>query len=423
MSFYTALSGLNAAQKDIAATSNNIANIGTTGFKASRVEFSDLYSSSPTEVRATAVGSGVRVANVRQEFTQGSVTGSKNSLDMAIKGQGFFALQPSADSMETLYSRVGTFNMDKDGFVVNSNDQYLLGYAVNADGSVASRDRANSSRMQIPISSGAPKATTLISLGVNLPASADNLGGQTSVPPAGAFDPTDPTSYAASTPVQVFDALGNLSTGDVYFTKTQEATALTPSSTYVSRLYVDGEVMETGAGNELSFDMSGAMISPTTAISFEAAAGSTTEPVSIDFSGSSQLATGFSVKSVGQDGYATGGLEGIDVDESGVIWSRYSNGQTNALGKVAIADFTNLNGLQQIGGGAYAATADSGAARFGEASEDGFGMLLSGSIERSNVDLTGELVNLIAAQRNYQASAKALETMSALVQTVMNIRG
>ena len=421
MSFYTALSGLNAAQMDISTTANNIANAGTTGFKSSRIEFADLYSDAPWQSRNTTVGSGVMVSQINPIFSQGAVTSTLNSLDMAIQGQGFFALQPTLGSAGVVYSRAGAFHLDSQGYVIDAFGQHLAAYPVNSDGSVVSQNLTSLLPLQVPAASGAPNATSLISLGVNLPASAANLGGQISVPPGVPFDPADPTSYAVSTSVQIFDVLGVPDTATIYFTKTQDATAALPESMFEARIVVGGVVMEAGAADALTFDTAGVLISPTAAVSFQQAGGGGT-PISIDFSGTTQLATGFSVQSVSQNGYGIGSLQRLDVNESGVVWANYSNGQVEALGKVAVATFTNMHGLKQIGHGAFAATNDSGLPRFGEAGDDGFGNLLSGSLERSNVDLTSELVNLISAQRNYQASAKAIETMTALVQTLMNIR-
>ena len=172
MSFYTALTGLNGSQADIAATSNNIANVGTTGFKRSRAEFGDIFATSPLQNASSSIGSGSILKGVKQQFTQGNIASSLNALDLAISGQGFFALKPSLTSGQVVYTRNGSFNVDNNRNVVDSTGQFLLTYPVNDDGSVTSKSISDAVPLQLPVTSGDPKATGNISLGVNLPADA-----------------------------------------------------------------------------------------------------------------------------------------------------------------------------------------------------------------------------------------------------------
>jgi flagellar hook protein FlgE len=173
MSFYTALTGLNGSQADISATSNNIANVGTTGFKRSRVEFGDIFATSPLQNSSSSIGSGTILKGIKQQFTQGNIASSLNALDLAISGQGFFALKPSLTSAQTVYTRNGSLNVNNDRYVVDSAGQYLLVYPVNDDGSVTAKDLDSAVPLQLPVTSGDPQATSNIGLGVNVPAASE----------------------------------------------------------------------------------------------------------------------------------------------------------------------------------------------------------------------------------------------------------
>ena len=192
MSFNVSLSGLNAAQKDLDVTSNNIANVNTTGFKESRTEFVDVYASSLLAAGKTKAGDGVLTADVAQQFSQGSIRFTNNALDLAITGNGFFATVPELDSLERSYTRAGEFKLNADNFIVNSNGDYLLGFDVNADGSSASVALSTASPIQIPTASGAPQATTEVDIRMNLPA-----GDAVSA----AFFPIHPISFPTIYPI------------------------------------------------------------------------------------------------------------------------------------------------------------------------------------------------------------------------------
>ena len=173
---------------------------------------------------------------------------------------------------------------------------------------------------------------------------------------------------------------------------------------------------------ELTFDKSGKLVSPKENVHYEKQQEGFSISLDIDFGASTQFAQPFSVLSVDQDGFTSGRLDGLEIDAAGTIRANYTNGQNNPLGKIVLANFNNQNGLKQIGNATYVETAVSGSPQVGEAGAEGFGNILSGSLERSNVDITEELVNLITAQRNFQASAKAIETTTTLTQTIINIR-
>ena len=244
MSFYTALTGLNGSQSDISATSNNIANVNTTGFKRSRAEFGDIFATSPLQNASSSIGSGTILKGVKQQFTQGNISSSLNALDLAISGQGFFALQPSLTSTQTVYTRNGSFSVNNDRFVVDSAGQYLLTYPVNEDGSVTAKDLVSAVPLQLPVTSGDPKATSNIKLGVNLPAAASVVTDQAIFADGYTFNPDNPDTFTNSTSITIFDDLGNPTIASIYFIKTQAADAADPTNKYDTRLVVGDTVID-----------------------------------------------------------------------------------------------------------------------------------------------------------------------------------
>ncbi len=244
MSFYTALTGLNGSQADIAATSNNIANVGTTGFKRSRAEFGDIFATSPLQNASSSIGSGSILKGVKQQFTQGNIASSLNALDLAISGQGFFSLKPSLTSNQVVYTRNGSFNVDNNRNVVDSTGQFLLTYPVNDDGSVTSKSIGDAVPLQLPVTSGDPKATGNIDLAVNLPADAPVVTDNPKFANGYQFSTNDPESFTNSTSLTIFDDLGNPTIATVYFIKTQAATATDPTNKYETRLVIDDTVID-----------------------------------------------------------------------------------------------------------------------------------------------------------------------------------
>ena len=244
MSFYTALTGLNGSQADISATSNNIANVGTTGFKRSVAEFGDIFATSPLQNSSSSIGSGTILKGIKQQFTQGNISSSLNALDLAISGQGFFALKPSLTSAQTVYTRNGSLNVDNDRYVVDSAGQYLLTYPVNDDGSVTAKDLQSAVPLQLPVTSGDPRATSNISLGVNVPAGADVVTDRPEFENGYTFDPSDPNTFTNSTSITIFDDLGNPTIATMYFIKTQAASATDATNKYDTRLVINDTVVE-----------------------------------------------------------------------------------------------------------------------------------------------------------------------------------
>ncbi|MDC3292756.1 flagellar hook-basal body complex protein [Alphaproteobacteria bacterium] len=264
MSFYTALTGLNGSQADISATSNNIANVGTTGFKRSRAEFGDIFATSPLQNASSSIGSGTILKGIKQQFTQGNISSSLNALDLAISGQGFFTLKPSLTSAQKVYTRNGSLNVNNDRYVVDSAGQYLLVYPVNDDGSVTAKDLDSALPLQLPVTSGDPQATSNIELGVNVPAAADVVPARPEFADGYTFDPSNPNTFTNSTSITIFDDLGNPTIATMYFIKTQSASANDPTNKYDTRLVINDTVIDPDlvpsvddAGNQIFIDRFG----------------------------------------------------------------------------------------------------------------------------------------------------------------------
>lgn len=423
MSFNISLSGLNAASADLGATSNNIANASTVGFKESRAEFADVYALSPFGNGKTVIGSGVLLSSIAQQFNQGNLDFTENSLDLAINGPGFFVLSPSLGSSEHIFSRAGAFGVDDQGFVVNSTGQYLKSFPVNADGTVTSTSLSTANPLRLPSAAGTPRATMEVDIGMNLPAEAVSLD-------PSAFNPNDSATFTNSTSVTVFDSLGDAHIATFYFTKDRNA-----MNQWTVHFQIDGSSVDLDAGAEgtvpyatLAFDAAGNYQSqvPTTiktvAHSFSSGANPLSLNVDIANNTPTQFASNFAVNALHQDGFTTGRLNGLDIGDDGLVQAAFTNGQFEALGKIALANFSNPQGLQQLGNTAWRETLDSGAPLPGEGGTGSFGLIRSGALESSNVDLTEELVSLITAQRNFQANAKSIETASSITQTILNIR-
>ncbi|WP_294264556.1 flagellar hook protein FlgE [uncultured Sphingomonas sp.] len=421
MSFYTSLSGLQASQKEMSTISHNLANVATDGFKKSRVEFADVIASSVTVSPNAQVGSGVVTKAIRQQFGQGNLIQTGGALDLVISGDGFFATKPGAEGSQINYTRNGSFNVDSDRYVVDGNGGHLQVYPVDGSGTVIASGVDGLVSLRLPETSGTPKPTTAVGLNVNL-----NAG---SAIPTKAFDRLDAASYNQSTQTTIYDGNGNPVTMTSYFVRTKAPTVADPTSQWQVHNFVGDTQLGTTAGAPgpvtLDFDATGKLTSPTTPTQFAAftpAGSSAEQALSLDFTGSAQAASPFAVVNRNQNGAAVGKLQSVAVDEAGIVRATFSNGDTKALGKVALANFSNPTGLRQLGNSYWSATGVSGQPMLGEAGQNGFGGMMSGIVEGSNVDITEELVALIAAQRNFQANAKALDTSSQISQTIFNIR-
>jgi len=442
MSFNISLSGLNAASSDLDVTSNNIANVSTTGFKGSRAEFADIFAASPLGTTSNAVGAGVQLAAVSQQFGQGNLEFTENTLDMAVSGEGFFVMRNNQTSADLSYTRAGAFQVDQNGLVANSAGQILQVFPVDpVTGVVGTTSLTGTVPLQVPNTVGSPQSTTGVNINLNLPAGITPaidpaaVGGIdaefTTAIGAGTTVTPSTSNFHNSTSATVFDSQGNSHILTMYYVMTDEL-----NNTWEVRSTMDGFPMQIGAALSpatLDFDSSGTLdlVNSTGAgaLNFDAFTltnGAAPIDLTIDFNNAGNTITqeaqgGFSVQSLSQDGFATGRLAGLEVDDSGLVRASFTNGQTTALGKVALARFDNPQGLRQTGNTSWVETVDSGAVIGGEAGTGNLGLIQTGALETSNIDLTAELVNLITAQRNFQANSKAIETANTITQTIINI--
>ena len=405
MPFRIALSGLNAASSDLSITANNIANANTYGFKESRAEFADVFAAGNASLSTSISGSGVRLTGVSQTFSQGNIDFTNNALDLAIAGEGFFRL---SDSGSAVYSRAGNFSLDREGFLVNPQGSKLQGFPIADNGTVNSGLLTD---LRVVVGTSAPRESTNADLGFNLPADAP-------LPENAVFDPLDPSSYNHTTSTTIYDTLGAPHTQTYYLTK-QPA-----DNTWQAYTYIDNN--QVGAPQTLEFSQDGTLATPAgglvTLASYDPMNGAAPIDMTLNFNETTQYGAQFAVNNLSQDGYTTGRLSGVDVSSTGLIFARFTNGQSTSLGKVALSRFVNPNGLDQRSDTSWAESFESGDVVLGEAGTASFGLIQSGALEASNVDLTEQLVNMITAQRNFQSNAQMITTADQVTQTVLNIR-
>ena len=448
MSFNNALSGINAAQKDLNVTANNIANVNTTGFKESRAEFADVYANSIFVNAKTQVGNGVATGAVAQQFHQGALQFTNNALDLAIQGNGFFVTSDGLTNLDRSYTRSGAFKLNESSYMVSNSGGYLQGYEINSDGTPKAVSINATKPIQIPDKAGEPVQTTTVEAGFNLPSSTKTLMDVN----ASKFDPTDSTTYSSSTSVVVYDSLGEPHTITQYFTK--EADPADPTQAAVPtawRMYLyEGDkpidivggtatTMATGLSQaplsaRVTFDASGKMVTPTTpAVIKTEPLGATgagiitngadgTQEIEFKLGTVTQYASPFEVSKLTQDGSTVGRLTKVEIGADGIVSATYSNATTVKVAMVAMAKFANAQGLTQVGDTSWRQSLLSGDALPGTPNSGTFGSIKSSALEQSNVDLTTELVDLITAQRNFQANSRSLEVNSSLQQNILQIR-
>jgi flagellar hook protein FlgE len=406
MSFQQGLSGLNAASRNLDVIGNNVANASTVGAKASRAEFADVYASSLNGSSTGATGIGVSVASVAQQFTQGDVVSTQNPLDMAINGRGFF--RTSLDGAIE-YTRNGQFRMDKDGFITTARGARLSGFPIDANGVVSTGSPTD---MRISTADITPNPTTRATAQLNLDAR--------TTPPTAAFDPTNSTTYNNSMSLSVYDSLGSDHVVSLYYVKDATTNAWDVYAT------ADGNSI-TAAPLSISFDSAGQVVAPGGQFSLTIPPGTGTAAAQsltfdLDLSQATQFGAPFGISQITQDGYGTGRLAGLTADGNGMLIGRYTNGQSKPQGQVALANFTNPQALSPLGNNAWSETVGSGQPTIGAPGTGTLGALQSSAVESSNVDLTAELVNMISAQRVYQANAQTIKTADQLLQTIVNLR-
>ncbi|MCP4490523.1 MAG: flagellar hook protein FlgE [Gammaproteobacteria bacterium] len=442
MSFNTALSGLKAATTDLNVTSNNIANVSTTGFKRSSAEFGDFFEVTPFGTSSTAVGAGVEVTNINQQFGQGNLDFTDNSLDLAISGAGFFIVDKELTGGDISYTRAGSFRVDADGYITNSQGLYLQTFPIDTSGTVTSTSINTLVPIQLQSTTGAPSATTEVEVGMNLDATEVRYDPTT-------FDPTATSTYNHSTSTTLYDSLGSSHVLTYYFVHDELGSATNGASDpnqWVAFPYLDGVEVDITGGSSVTHTNNGAAVTQGAALMNFNTDGSfaSSTPVALtttvlaavlgngaadltfdhDFTNNAptQYASAFSVSTFQQNGSTTGRLTGLDISEEGMIQASFSNGSLDPLGQIAFASFPSEQGLQDVGNASWEETTASGAPLTGEPGTGSLGRVQSGALEASNVDLTSQLVNLIIAQRNFQANARSIETSNAITDTVIQIR-
>jgi len=441
MSFNIGLSGLYAANKQLDVTGNNIANVATAGFKSSRAEFEDVYSATRLGSGSKVIGNGVRLANVSQQFTQGDINNTGNVLDMGINGSGFFTMNNNGS---VSYTRAGTFKVDNAGYITNTDyTSRLQGYGVDANGKIINGVLTD---LKIDTSNLAPKSTSAVTSSINLNSTATVIDDTV---PAGKFDPANTATYTKSFSTPIYDSQGNQHTMDQYMVKTG-------ANTWKVYTLVDGRNPDaTGSdpkvtapvASTLSFDATGKLTQVSTPNPAGGAPiissdlkltgwvpgtvtngtftpnGAAANPagVTISMAKTTQYNADTSRTIPTQDGYATGQITNLTIDGTGTLFANFSNNQSKAIGQVALASFTNEQGLQAIGGTSWKETFASGIPGYDAPETGTLGSVVSNSLEESNVNLTNELVDLIKGQSNYQANAKTISTQSTIMQTIIQM--
>ncbi|MFU0878996.1 flagellar hook protein FlgE [Kluyvera cryocrescens] len=412
MAFSQAVSGLNAAATNLDVIGNNIANSATYGFKSGSASFADMFAGSK-------VGLGVKVAGITQDFTDGTTTSTGRALDVAISQNGFFRLVDTNGAV--YYSRNGQFSLDENRNLVNSQGLNLTGYPASGTPPTIQQG-ANPVALSIPNTLMSAKASTTGTMQMNLNSTDDVI--------TKTFNASDPDTYNKKGTVTVYDSLGNSHDLNVYYVKTEA----NKWDVYTQDTSVSGTAGDPAKVAQMEFNPTGTLKSVTSTTPSTAAAmtvdipiaslnGSTAGTFNLSFLNSMQQNTGSSdVVATTQNGYAPGSLVSYQVNDDGSVVGNYSNRQSQLLGQIVLANFSNTGGLQSEGDNVWSATQSSGVALLGTAGTGNFGSLTNGALEASNVDLSKELVNMIVAQRNYQSNAQTIKTQDQILNTLVNLR-
>jgi flagellar hook protein FlgE len=420
MSFQQGLSGLNGSSKNLEVIGNNIANANTFGFKVARAEFADAYANALNGASSNKIGIGTTLQTVAQQFNQGTITSTENPLDLAINGSGFFQVGDGEGSMS--YTRNGQFKADREGYVVNNAGQRLLGYGADSRGDIQAGKLVS---LKLPTAGVQPKPSGEINLEMNL----DARLAVTAPTTGAAIDYNKTKTYNNATSLTVYDQKGQEIALTYYFQKASTDTWNVFAT--ANGVEVGGTAAAPAPIAQLKFSINGNKVtSPTGPVAFNIPttlnpAGASTLPVTgitLDFTNTTQYGSSFGVTDLRQDGYSSGLLSAVTVEKDGIITARYSNGQSKPAGQIELANFHNPQGLQPIGDNLWIRTHAAGDPMLGTPGNGNIGALTSNALEESNIDLTGELVNMITAQRIYQANAQTIKTQDQVLQTLVNLR-
>jgi flagellar hook protein FlgE len=413
MGYQQGLSGLAAASNDLDVIGNNIANADTVGFKESTAQFADIYANTLATSVNNQIGIGASLADVQQDFSQGTINTTGQALDVAINGSGFFQM---SDNGTLTYSRNGVFQLNSSGYITDAEGRELMGYAANANGVV---DTAQTVPLQVPTTNIAPVATTSITAAVNLDA-------QNTPITTGTFSPSTSSSYSYTTSITGYDSLGGSQPVDLYYVQTSTTqtevyavnggtTTDLGTMTFNSSGQLSGTTLSAAAGGGAT------PTANTFSLSITPTDGAAPQTISIDVAGTTQYGSANGVNNLADNGYPSGTLSNFTIGTDGTITGHYSNQQTMVLGQIVVANFNNPNGLVNLGGNQWQQTVASGVAQVSTPGSTNHGQLTGGAVEESNVDLTNQLVDLITAQRNYQANAQTIKTQQTVDQTLLQM--
>ena len=401
-SMFSAVSGLNTYGNAMSVIGNNIANVGTAGFKSSRASFADLVSASIGGGATTGqVGLGVFLNDVQTSFVQGSLSNTGNTLDLAIDGNGFFNVRDAAGTVS--YSRAGQFEVNNLGEIVDPSGRFLQGYQASATGVIL----GTVGNITLSTATIAPQATSTAGVEANLNAA--------STVPAAAFDPNDATTYNFSNGMTIYDSLGAQHQLRLFYVKSA-------ANTWNLHSQIDGGA--TTAQTNLVFNSSGVLTGGGAQTFSLPITGGAATPLSVamDFSNITQFGSASSLTDQTQDGFTAGSFQSLSIDSEGRVVAQFTNGQTRTLAQIVLSRFTNPNGLTRSGENGFAATIDSGAPLDGAPTNNGLGRLISQTIEQSNVDLGKEFVDMIITQRAFQANSRVITTSDEMISELVNLK-
>ncbi|NRQ42927.1 flagellar hook-basal body complex protein [Rheinheimera sp. YQF-2] len=395
--FNIGLSGLKTTQKALEVTSHNIANSSTAGFKSGSAEFASVYNGGQR--------GGVDVSDIKENFTrEGGVVNTGSALDLAITGKGFFVV---SENGRTAYTQAGQFGLDKNQNIINASGNNLQGYGIDAQGNLVPGILTD---LKIEAANIPAEASTEVAFSLNLSSASDVI--DPIGPPANPFDPAVGSSYNYSQSSEIFDSLGNSHTLTQYFVHTAP-------NTWQAHYFVDGADLLTPS--TMTFDANGLLTSATAVpLTHNPGTGAAVMNFDINLTNSTQFGSGFNIYKNDADGFTAGEFAGVAVAETGEVFATFTNGETKLQGQVVLANFANVNGLETGNKTVWYASNESGAALYGTPDAGSFGSLLSGAYVGSNVDISEQLVDLMAFQQNYQANAKTISSADEMMQILFS---
>ena len=426
-SFYTGLTGLSTHGTAMGVVGDNISNINTTGYKNSSPEFEDILGLSLSGVQGSnQTGAGTNVQAIDINFIQGTFETTEVSTDVAVNGRGFFVVEDAA-SQEQFYTRAGHYHFDNLGYYVNSEGKRVQGFLYDNSGTTLIETLSDIQINQNSMIN--PQVTTTASMVLNLDSSAPVIAGGWNI-----ANPNGTSNFTS--PITIYDTLGQAHVIQVYFTNI--STALAPRTWEWHAIIASSDTSAGGAGytafgnGTFVFDANGALTTPApgvpatfhdqTANPITYADGVPATTSTIDFTDTTEYGSVSALQSLGQNGYAPGSASAIAIDEEGNLTANYTNGQVKKIARLALANFPNINGLQRKGGNLYSETVKSGQPLIYKPGTGGMGMIASSMLEESNVDLAGEIIKMIIIQRGYEANSKVISTTDAMMSTLLNIR-